>query len=145
MKMSLERTPVHIQLNTVIRDDQTMDQVKDFFQGTIAGNERMTVITYREQLEDHHYVDTLMTITNEKVNVKRSGAVSMNQSFIEQTLTECLYTHPHGSMHMETFTTETKHITTKSGGKVTLIYEVKLNGQNPRQHELELTYKKEDK
>lgn len=143
--MSLERTPVRIELNTVIRDDQTMDQVKDFFNGTIAENDRMTVITYREQLEENHYVDTLMTITNDKVNVKRSGAVSMNQSFIEQALTECLYTHPHGSMHMETFTTETSHTTTNTGGKVTLTYEVKLNGQDPRQHELELTYKKEDK
>lgn len=142
--MNLERTPVRIEMNTVIRDDDTMDHIKNTFKGTVTKNDRMTVITYREQLERDQYVDTLMTITDEKVNVKRSGAVSMNQSFIEQALTECLYTHPHGKMHMETFTTSSKHITSDVGGKVALVYEVKLNGQEFRQHELELTYEKEE-
>ncbi len=142
--MSLQRTPVRIQMNTIIRDDDTMDRIEHSFKGTVATNDRMTVIIYREQLEDDHYVDTLMTITAEKVNVKRSGAISMNQSFIEQARTECLYTHPHGNMHMETFTTDASHTTNELGGKVVLTYEVKLNGEDSRQHELELIYKKEE-
>lgn len=142
--MGLQRTRVHIELDTVIRDDQTMDRIKHAFKGTLAKNERMTVITYREHLEDDQHVDTFMTITDEKINVKRTGAVSMNQAFVEQARTECVYTHPHGNMHMETFTTESSHNVTENGGKVVLIYEVKLNGQDSRQHELELTYQEEE-
>lgn len=142
--MGLQRTKVRIELDTVIRDDQTMDRIKNSFIGTLAKNERMTVITYREHLEEKQYVDTFMTITDEKINVKRTGAVSMNQAFIEQALTECVYTHPHGNMHMETFTTESSHEGTEHGGKVVLVYEVKLNGQDSRQHELELTYHEEE-
>lgn len=142
--MSLQRIPIRIHLHTVIRDEETMDHIKDSFLGTIASNDRMTVITYREKLEGAQYVDTLMTITDEKVNVKRSGTVSMNQSFVEQTSTECLFTHPHGSMHMETYTTELTHEHTNDGGKVLIVYEVQLNGQETRQHELELIYHKEE-
>jgi len=142
--MGLQRTRVRIELDTVIRDDQTMDRIKHTFKGTLAKKGRMTVITYREHLEEKQYVDTFMTITDDKINVKRTGTVSMNQAFIEQARTECVYTHPHGNMHMETFTTESSHEVTENGGKVVLVYEVKLNGQDSRQHELMLTYQEEE-
>lgn len=142
--MNIKRRPVKIQMDTVIRDDDTMDRITNSFKGTVTNNGHFTVITYREELEENHYVDTLMTITDKKVNVKRSGAVSMNQSFIEQAKTECLYVHPHGKMHMETFTIDSSHTTNDLGGKVILTYEVKLNGKDSRQHELELIYELEE-
>lgn len=143
--MHLQRTPVRIKLDTLIRDEQTMDRITNSFKGTLVEKGGTAVITYREQLEDGHYVDTFMTITDDKINVKRSGTVSMNQAFIENERTECVYTHPHGTMHMETFTKERVHEQTATGGKITVLYEVKLNGQDERHHELVLTYAKEEK
>lgn len=142
--MSLQRRPVRIQLDTLIRDEHVMDRITNSFKGTCIENKGMQVLTYREKLEDGHYVDTFMTITDEKVNVKRTGAISMNQAFVENQPTECMYTHPHGTMHMETFTKEHTHERTKTGGKILLIYNVKLNGQEERHHELELTYDEEE-
>ncbi len=144
-KMSLQRTPVRIKLDTFIRDDQVMDRITNSFQGTFIEKDHTAVLMYREQLDDGHYVDTFITITDQKVNVKRSGAVSMNQAFIDNERTECVYTHPHGTMHMETFTKERVYERTAIGGKISLRYEVKLNGQDARHHEFELTYTKEDK
>jgi uncharacterized beta-barrel protein YwiB (DUF1934 family) len=114
--------------------------------GVFQQKETLAVLTYKEEIEGHGTVNTLITIQSGKVSIKRKGAVSMHQKFRLQHPTENVYQHPHGNIHMETYTDQMTYIPPESekSGRLRLEYNVKLNGQEERKHTLELVFTEED-
>lgn len=137
---------VFIELRTTIDDDGQMEYNTMKNPGTFYRKGDLDVLTFEEVLEDHSKVKNLITIQKDKISIKRSGNVTMNQQFHTNRITENVFKHPHGNINMET---NTQAITYESmndfdKGKLAISYTVKLNGQEERKHELVLTYKEED-
>lgn len=136
---------VAVQLHTVIEDqgDKEMSIVKQEGEYFRKGN--LEVVTFTDRIEDIGTIKNQISIHTDKVTVKRSGAISMNQQFMEGKKSECLYRHPYGMFAMEI---ETYHVSAeyKDEGKtkeVVIEYDVFMNEDPPRSHYLTLTITEE--
>lgn len=137
---------VSVELRTVIDDAgtkeyNTVNQTGNFFK-----KDKFDVLTYDEEVEQGPPVRNLITIYPDKVSIKRTGIVKMHQQFQVNQLTENLYKHPHGNIHMETFTNAINYqeLTLEHHGFLAIDYTVRLNGQEDREHQLQLAIKEED-
>src|SRR5699024_7417184 len=97
---------IHIKLQTTIIDNDTTEKSEIKESGKIYKKEHGDMIVYEEKLdnEEQAIVKNIVTIQPDKVLIRRSGAVKMNQLFQEGKRSESVFHHPHGRMHMETFT-----------------------------------------
>lgn len=144
--MTLIKKAVSIELRTVI-DDQGEKELSIIKQkGDYTKKNHIEVITFEDDVEDIGKIKNLITIQPGKVNIKRSGAISMNQQFLKNKITECLYRHPYGKFHLEVNTLEMKSqpLVTGGVGQVVIEYEGILNGDHTRHHLLTLTYLEEE-
>src|SRR5699024_9592182 len=98
------KSRVSIHLKTVIHDGKVTEENEATAVGVFHQKETLAVLTYKEEMEDYGAVNTLITIHSERISIKRTGAVSMHQQFHLHHPTENVYQHPHGNIHMETFT-----------------------------------------
>lgn len=136
---------VLIELQTKIDDDgeieyNTVRQKGHFF---TKGN--LDVVMYEEEPESGQTIRNLISIQQNTVNIKRSGFITMNQKFVKGQKTESHYEHPHGSIHMETFTNNIDYVRTETSDyKLRIDYTVKLNGMDLREHTLSLAITKEN-
>jgi len=137
---------VTVELRTIIDDHGQMEYNKQKQSGKFYRKNDMNVLTFDEEIEDQATIKNLITIQKDKVSIKRTGLISMNQQFRHKQLTENVYKHPHGTIHMETFTDNIRYKANRNdtGGKLTMTYRVKLNGQEERKHKLELIFSEED-
>lgn len=143
--MDDNRKRVAIHLSTIIDDNGQMEYNTMQHVGALHEAGHADILTYGEEVNGEE-VRNLVTIQEDKVTIKRSGAVMMHQKFLKEKRTENIFKHPHGSVHMET-TTYKLHYDKQEhpiSGKVFIAYAVKLNGQEERKHELTLTYKEEE-
>ncbi|GGA63996.1 DUF1934 domain-containing protein [Ornithinibacillus halotolerans] len=136
-----------IQLEMVIEDNGSTETSKNELRGNYYSKKNMDVIAFEEKMDNNYTVKSLITIKPGTVNIKRTGPISMNQQFRLQQKTENVYTHPHGHLHMETFTKAIEYasLIDHEVGHLEITYHVKLNGQDERNHKLTLQMKKEDK
>lgn len=143
--MEDNRKRVAIHLSTIIDDNGQMEYNTMQHIGALHEAGHADILTYGEEVNGEE-VRNLVTIQDGKVTIKRSGAVMMHQKFLKEKLTENIFKHPHGSIHMETTTYELSYDKQSNPltGKVCIAYTVKLNGQEERKHELTLTYKEEE-
>ena len=134
---------VSIQLHTSIEDQGNTESNHMKQIGQLFKRNNMDVLIYEEELEEGAIVKNLVTIQTNKVNIKRSGTIAMNQQFLVNQKTETHYEHPHGHFHMETYTNSVTYepLAANNQGRLTIDYTVKLNGMDERNHLLELTYK----
>ncbi len=134
---------VMIQLHTRIDDQGDIENNHVKQTGQFFNRNNIDVLIYEEELEEGAIIKSLVTIQKDKVNIKRSGIITMNQQFLVDQITETHYEHPHGNFHMETFTNAITYesIKTDDQGRLMIDYTVKLNGMDERKHLLELTYK----
>jgi len=145
--MNLKKKDVAVELRTVIDDDgeKELSIVKQI--GTYVKRGQIEVIVFNENSTDFGKVNNLITIQPDKINIKRSGSIKMNQQFLEGKKTECLYRYPYGSFFMEITTMSISHqpLQNDRKGEVTIQYEAKLNDEQKRYHHLTLTYMEERK
>lgn len=141
--MSNKAKEVTIHINTTIEDNGMMEHYETKARGRlfIRGNRHVLQFTTSELDEP---TNNLYTIQEDAVSIKRSGAVDMFQKFLKNQITENVYKHPHGMIHMETMTDHLVHLTSDKTGRLHITYEVKLNGQEKRNHSLQLVYKEEE-
>src|SRR5690625_2805271 len=134
---------VSIQLHTRIEDQGNVESNHVKQTGQFFKRNNMDVLVYEEELEEGAIIKNLVTIQADKVNIKRSGTIAMNQQFRDTQITETHYEHPHGAFHMETYTQKVTYesLETNRQGRLAIDYTVKLNGMNERKHLLELIYK----
>ncbi|WP_047980914.1 DUF1934 domain-containing protein [Ornithinibacillus contaminans] len=137
---------VRIELQTVIQDNGQQEKSTTRQLGHYYQKNAIDVLSFEEKHEDAGIIKNFITIQPDKVSIKRSGLISMTQHFRANQRTENVYTHPHGHLHMETYTKAIRYQSLEDGteGRLHIIYTVKLNGQDERNHELTLTYNKED-
>lgn len=140
--VSNEQKDVHIQLKTTIEDHGEMEQYETTARGRLFIRDGRHVLQFTTT-ELEAPTNNLYTIQKDAVSIKRSGAVEMFQKFLKEQLTENVYKHPHGIIHMETKTHELVYLTSNQTGRLNITYEVKLNGQQKRNHSLQLVYKEE--
>lgn len=141
--MESTQTPVTIKLVTEIRElgektSTTIEEAGSFIQkGTI------TVLRFTEHQEEQADVDSFITITDDKVSIKRTGAVEMLQQFKKKQRTENIYRHEFGAIHMETHTDQITYQQPRGTrpGKLFISYTTKMNGEGDRRHRLTLTFK----
>ncbi|MGX9933523.1 DUF1934 domain-containing protein [Virgibacillus salarius] len=143
--MSLH-TQVAIELCTTIDDNGQMEYNKIQQNGFLYKKGSLDVLTFEEMADDNSVIKNLITIQSDRVNIKRSGNVTMNQQFQERQTTENVLKHPYGSIHMETFTQSILYspLKAREDGSLHIAYTVKLNGQEERQHKIDVTIKEED-
>jgi len=145
--MEVNPKRVAVELQTAIEDDGQKEYNTVRGTGHLYQKETMDVLTYRETTEDGSTINNMLSIHTDKVTVKRTGLVSMHQQFCEKQTSENVFQHPHGNIHMETFTNAINYQTLsgQQNGRLTIDYTVKLNGQDEREHQLRLTIRhKED-
>lgn len=144
--MSPVQKNVTVELQTIIDDHGQMEYNKQKQRGKFYQKGQLHVLTFDEKTEDQSIIKNLITIHKHKVSIKRSGPISMNQQFVLKQVTENVYKHPLGLIHMETFTDELiyKEHPNQTGGELIMEYRVKMNGQEERKHKLELTFSEED-
>jgi uncharacterized beta-barrel protein YwiB (DUF1934 family) len=138
---------VLITLHTRIVDGGEEEASQNTYHGQYFNKDNLEVLSFEERTEEQYLIKSLITIQPEKVTIKRTGLVSMNQQFRKDQISESIYRHPHGHMHMETLTKEISYQANsqQTKGQLKIDYTVKLNGQEERHHTLTLTYQKEDK
>lgn len=145
--MSIKEKSVIIELRSVI-DDQGEKELHIVRQkGRYFKKDKIEILTYIEEVEDDGEINNFITMTQDKVNINRSGVFTMNQQFFLNRKTECLYQHPHGNIHMSIKTNSITHesIIEHEKGQLIIEYEAILNGQIKRDHHLTLTYYEEEK
>jgi len=136
---------VALELHTTIDDHGEAETNTTKQTGLLYQRENMDVLTFNESLEDGSTVKNLMKIEPKKVSIKRTGPISMHQQFDVNRITENVFQHPHGNLHMETTTTwiDYKPLSAQANGLLRMHYTVKLNGQDERKHTLTLSLKEE--
>lgn len=132
---------INITMNMVIDDRGQTEKTTLKETGYYYRREKFDVL----MLTEHHgekIVQSRMTIHDNYVNIKRSGHVEMSQQFRLNKWTENVYHHPYGTIHMETYTKAISYHRPENikRGALILEYDVKLNGQDPRHHRLELSF-----
>ncbi len=142
--MATKPTNVKVTLKTIISDPEEREQIDVVANGKFYSNEDTYVLLFNETVEDGNSVRNMVTIGSEKVAIKRSGHVKMNQIFKKDQITESTYYHPFGTMRMETNTQEIafEEAEGKTKGKLTITYMLRLNEQDPTKHDLVLTYER---
>lgn len=141
-QMEGQQVPVSIRLVTEIRelDEKAVTVVEET--GSLIQKGKFTVLTFTEHQEDQPNIDAFITITDDKVSIKRTGAVDMHQQFKKKQQTENMYRHALGIIHMETYTDQVifEKQNNQLKGKLFISYTTKLNGEGNRRHRLTLTF-----
>ncbi|QDP41691.1 DUF1934 domain-containing protein [Radiobacillus deserti] len=146
--MKASKRNVHIKLITEIFHQHNKEVTRVEEVGTFLQKENTSVLQFTEQYEDQEdHVQALITISPERVSVKRSGAVDMHQVFKKKQTTENVYRHAYGTIHMETFTDQItfRDLSQAKEGKLFISYTTKLNGEDSRRHRLTLSFREEQK
>lgn len=139
--MMTEQKQVNIYLHTEIDDDGDKETVSERHTGTYFKKGDKAVLLYTDQQNEIGEIKNLITIQPEKLSVKRSGAISMQQIFLVGKQTECMYQHPYGRFLMEIKTTalDMTAVTEKSG-KIVVEYDMLFQGTN-RHYKLTMDFK----
>lgn len=143
--MSQLKKQVIVKLQTII-DDKGQQEVSTTKQrGTILRRKARDILFFDERTKEGLKVNNFITLQPHKVSIKRSGQISMYQQFMVNQRDETIYEHPLGTLHMETFTKRLnyKRLDTPYSAKLTIDYNVSLNGQPSRRHQLVLIYEED--
>jgi len=140
---------IKIKLQTTIIDGDSKEKTVVEEPGKFYIKEHGDMITYEEKMNGDKQAITksMITIQPDKVLIRRSGTVKMNQLFHQDKRSESVFHHPHGKIHMETYTNSIDYqpCTETRTGRLVIDYTVKLNGQEARQHFLKLTFENKNK
>ncbi|MEN1967599.1 DUF1934 domain-containing protein [Lentibacillus sp. N15] len=140
--MEADRSRVAIKLQISIHDHGQMEETTTKTTGYLYNQNTKDVLTYEEQATDTDgMIKNMLTIQPDKVSIKRSGAVNMHQQFHLEQTSESVFQHAYGAIHMETYAKaiDYRPFDAATPGKLTIAYLVRLNGQDPREHQLTLT------
>ena len=143
--MNVNYKNVNIELRTVIEDDGEKELMIVKQTGKYFRRRNIEVLTYTEKTDGEEDIKNMISIYPDKINIKRTGAISMNQLFLKGRLTESLYRHPYGNIHMEIDTVSMSYESMQETGRgqAVIAYQAMLNGNKKRNHYLTLTFMEE--
>lgn len=128
------------QVDLVVRASIDGEVTEHVYDASYTSNGSIDVLIYEEDLQELGKVRNFITIQPDKVNMKRSGGIVMNQQFLSGRRTESIYHHPFGSIHLE-ITTKEIQVGNRS---VDVFYDSVMNGTEKQRHHLQLRYMKEN-
>jgi uncharacterized beta-barrel protein YwiB (DUF1934 family) len=135
---------VQIELKTVVDDEgeqehSVIKETGDYYQ---KGSVR--VVMFTDRTDDVGDIKTTIQIHPGKVTVKRSGAISMYQQFIEGEKSVCVYRHPYGMFPFDIHTHSIKetHMDERLAGELVITYDA-ITEETIRKHQVTLTYTEE--
>ncbi|WP_152656903.1 DUF1934 domain-containing protein [Oceanobacillus sp. CFH 90083] len=133
---------VHITLKTVIDDLDSGEQEtqEQSFTGEWMKKGSIDVLKYEEVMEEAGKIQNIIMIRPERVSIKRTGAIQMNQQFQSGQKTENIYQHMHGNIHMETYSESITFTEDIMPRVLEINYTMKLNEQMERKHQLKLQF-----
>jgi len=133
---------VNITLKTVIYDVDSGEQEtqEQTFTGEWTKKGNIDVLKYEEVNEEVGTIQNMIMIRPERVSIKRTGVILMNQQFQLGQKTENIYQHMHGNIHMETFTESISFTESSMPRVLDMNYTMKLNEQLERKHQLKLQF-----
>src|SRR5690625_1165576 len=102
--MTQEGVNVTVDVATVITDQGEKETIQQTYEGKFLSRDSIDVLIFEEKNEANEMTRNLITIQPDKINIKRTGAITMNQQFIANQRTECFFEHMYGSFHLETET-----------------------------------------
>ncbi|MDL4839094.1 DUF1934 domain-containing protein [Aquibacillus rhizosphaerae] len=139
--------PVKVKLVTEIRDLGAKDITVVEEDGMFIQKGQTSVLRYVEHNDNGEDVNSLITIHPDKVSVKRTGPVDMLQQFRKKQMTENVYRHAYGTIHMETHTDQITYQQPVDGksGRLFISYTTKLNGEGERRHRLTITIQEDNR
>ncbi|TLS36681.1 DUF1934 domain-containing protein [Pseudalkalibacillus caeni] len=133
---------VNLELDTVIGHGRDKEKTNLKTSGSVFQKSNATYIKYDEHLEAGK-VSNVVKITGTQVTVIRRGAVSMRQTFEQGKTTESVYQSPFGALQMEAKTTQVSFEWDEQNrsGKLSLDYQLSLQQEQPRHHQMTFTLK----
>lgn len=133
---------VNITLKTMIFDLDSGEQEtqEQNFTGEWTKKGDIDVLRYQEVIEEAGTIQNMIMIRPERISIKRTGAIQMNQQFQLGQKTENIYQHMHGNIHMETFVESITFTEDTMPRVLDMNYTMKLNGQIERKHQLKLQF-----
>jgi uncharacterized beta-barrel protein YwiB (DUF1934 family) len=139
------KIPISLKMTMEINDSGNKDVTIVEEAGQLLTKEMTTILTFSEYNENNEQINSFITIKPDSVSVKRSGAVSMHQKFIQKQITENVYRHEFGTIHMETATDQITYQQPEEQkqGKLFIRYTTSLNGDKPRKHRLTIIMNKQ--
>ena len=137
---------VTIELNTIIEDKGQKEYYKTKESGTYVKKGNISVLAFEETIENNERVHNLISIHPNKVTIKRTGAITMTQQFRVHQKTESQLFHSFGRMGLETTTNKLifEELTDQNKGTLVIFYDLKINGQAERNHQLKLYFQEEE-
>lgn len=101
-KMRVEKQKVILEIHSEIIDDSNkVESSTDTYTANHFYKDGMWVWLFKEAQENVGTINHQITLREDTLTIKRSGAVKMQQQFIVGKKTECLYRHPYGQFLME--------------------------------------------
>jgi len=126
--------PVLIKVNSRIRHTKGEEEtLSSSYTGTLYQKGEEFTLKYQENAEEMGKTSTYIkwVAGNQpiKLTIIRYGETKMNQVFRSGSTERSQYQIPNGVMELETFTEQVAIQNTAGLGKITLIYQLKLNKQ----------------
>ena len=136
---------VKVQLNTTITAGEEKETFELTTNGTLQKKGETWYLRYDEVHSDMENVHTILKWAPEEVFIMRSGKVKMRQRFIKDLMTVGNYESPYGTMQMLTTSKSMDHVfnETTQEGRMMLIYDLNMNGNDVGNYKMEITYKED--
>jgi uncharacterized beta-barrel protein YwiB (DUF1934 family) len=143
--MTLAKQQVHVTLDTTITEDGHTQKESVRVMGEVTGLGMKRMIKFTEINDQNEAINTVMMLGEDKVTLKRTGAVNMSQQFIESQKTESHYQHPLMRFRIETYTDTINYCykETDAALSLTMRYRTVIDGEGERTHTLNLQIKGE--
>ncbi|PTL38322.1 DUF1934 domain-containing protein [Alkalicoccus saliphilus] len=141
--MKENRMPVDISIRTTIRDGKQREKHSMDASGEVLWRGGLMVLRFQEPREEEEARTTqTIQLRDGNLSVRRSGAIAMNQRFVEGIKTEGTYHSVYGPMAMETDTEKVNYEWNEEQGKgiITLVYVLTLQGSVTGTYNMKVTF-----
>ncbi|WP_234987386.1 DUF1934 domain-containing protein [Halolactibacillus halophilus] len=141
----MAKQQVSVILDTTITEDGHTQKESVRVMGEVTGLGMKRMIKFTEINDQNEAIDTVMMLGDDKVTLKRTGAINMSQQFIESKRTESHYHHPLMQFRMETYTDTINYRYKEKDATLSLAmrYRTAIAGEGERRHTLNLQIKGE--
>lgn len=141
--MTENSMPVEIKIRTTIRDGRQKERHSMDAYGHLSWRGGLVVLRFQEPREESEQKTMqTMRLREGRLSVKREGAITMNQKFVEGVKTEGTYRSPYGPMHMMTDTESINYTwdENKNKGMISLVYVLTLQGSETGTYSMEIVF-----
>ena len=108
--------------------DGEHDTVEECAEGRVCLKGGKKYIIYKVKTENGEN-SVIITVSDGRVTVKRSGAVSSSMVFDRNRKTQTVYRMPYGNLNMEITTDKIVDAMTEDGGRLRIVYTMMMQGQ----------------